>query len=134
MCMTCIAQAELVAADVLPGFSLYRGTAEAEGWPVGWYGLVKVNDPMLVFPGPLLKDACEGMTEDDLDVQMALPDGYEAYEEACTALGLRLVLPANQGYELVQAAQARGYDVKAHGDLQWWLLDHLAGATSAATA
>lgn len=126
MCLQCLTNAKTLSRDVVPGFALMQSTKDAARWPLGWFGLVKCNDPLLVFKGPLLQDPCAGYTEDQLDVMLSYPEGYDEYVAACEQLGTKLQLPASQGHELVQACIEQGYRAEEHGHLQWWLLNHLA--------
>lgn len=127
MCLQCIVKAHPVAHDVLPGISLFLSTEDgSKEWPKDWYGLVATNDPLLVFPGPLLVDPCHGMTEDDLDPMPEYPEGYEEYRAGCQALGPHLKAFLHVGHRLVNLCQSQGYDPVKHGELQWWLMHHLA--------
>lgn len=126
MCLQCIANAKVIKQDVLPGFSLMQATAEAEGWKKDSFGLVECNDPTFVFDGPLVLDPTAGMTEDDLDWQPEMPDGYEEYEAGAQRLEAALKCDPVTGHRLVQACMQVGYHPKEHGILGYWLLNYLA--------
>ena len=51
MCLQCDAKARVVKRDILPGgYILMRSTRDVEGWPKGWYGLVRSNTHQEVCP------------------------------------------------------------------------------------
>ena len=126
MCEQCLAKAIVIKKNILPGFSLMQATTGSDAWPAGFYGLVQVNDPMVVFEGPLLQDPCKGYTEDELDPMPEYPDGYEEYLEGAQALDKGLRLHPEDGYRLVLACEAEGFSAREHGSLGFWLLDFLA--------
>lgn len=127
MCMQCSAGAKLVKENVLPGYSLYQSTKDTAEWPLGWFGLVRCNDPAFVFKGPLRQDPCEGLTEDDLDVMPEHPEGYDEFESVAQELsGVQFARPY-QAYEFIAACLNSGYDPKVHGyEHGFWLANHLA--------
>lgn len=131
MCLQCSTQATLVKENVLPGFSLMQATIDAPGWPAGHYGLVHVNDPLVVFPGPLLVDPAKGMDEDELDAMPEWPEGCDEYMEAAQQLNQLLNFNALEGYKLVYACTQVGYLPASDGLLGFWLLDHLATSVQA---
>lgn len=121
MCEQCLAQAKSIKAEVLPGFSLMQATVGSENWPAGWYGLVECNDPMLVFPGPLAKEPpAAAVYSDDDDA------AYTAFSEAVERLKAQLLLPAMDGYLLIQACSEAGYRINVDGEPAFWLMNHLA--------
>lgn len=126
MCMQCTADAVLVKADVLPGYSLYQSRQKVRGWPKGYYGLVKSNDPLFVFKGPIMDDPCKGLTEDDLDVMMEYPDGYDKYEKAAKQVSNIKLYPL-QAHEFIEACKSFGYSPEDHGtEFGFWFINHLA--------
>lgn len=124
MCEQCLANAVAVAEGILPGFTLMQATAGTEHWPAGWYGLVQINGPDVVFPGPLVADPGDGDFDEATDTFLA----------AGAALGRRLNLPAILGYQLVQACVTSGYRPDTDGHLEYWLMNHLARAVKALPA
>lgn len=126
MCLQCFAAAKLIKQNVLPGFSLMQSQEDAPGWPKGHFGLVQVNDPMVVFAGPLLVDPFKGEDEDSAEWMPEKPDGCDGFQEAAQALEQALKLDAVSGYRLVRACIESGYKPKSDGLLGYWLLDFLA--------
>ncbi len=126
MCLQCLTEATVVKEAVLPGFTLMQAQADNPLWPKGWYALVESNDPTIVFEGPLLLDPTAGLTEDDLDWQPALPDGYEEYDAGAQKMEPMLKCDPVTGFRLVQACMQEGFETTAHGSLAYWLLNHLA--------
>lgn len=130
MCEQCITQAITVQEDVIPGFTLMQSKLGSAEWPEGWYGLVEMNDPTIVFPGPLLKDPTAGMSDEQLDALPDFPEGYNEFTQAADKLAEKLVLPAMDGFRLVTACKSLGYSDVEHGFLHYWLLQHLANKVS----
>lgn len=128
MCLQCLSHAKLVKQNVLPGFSLMQATADTPEWPAGHFGLVQVNDPMVVFPGPLLVDPAKGMDEDELDAMPEWPEGCDEFMDAAQGLEQQLKVNALDGYALVTACTQVGYKPGSDGLLGFWLLDYLASA------
>ncbi|WP_157644021.1 hypothetical protein [Burkholderia ubonensis] len=116
----------IIKKNVLPGFDLMQSQQDAQGWPKGAYGLVEINDPTVVFPGPLLKDPTAGMSDDELNALPEMPAGSDEFDQAAEALGEKLILEAVTGHRLVQACIERGYKPTEDGFLHFWLLQYLA--------
>lgn len=124
MCLQCTTEAVVVARDVLPGTILMRAVVDSPEWPAGWYGLVESNDPFMVFP-TLLADP--KFPDDVLNAEAPETVAAEnAYSEAVTAMRDNLNLSFTTAGEVFQDCIQRGYDRKVHGDVEYWLLDHLA--------
>lgn len=127
MCTQCSAHAVVVKRDVLPGITLMRATKDTKHWPLDWFGLVKFNDPMFVFKGPLRLDPCHGLSEDDLDWMPEHPEGYDEYATLAEELTNVKLDSLVATHEFVQACLDAGYHPKEHGyKLGYWLGHHLA--------
>jgi hypothetical protein len=117
----------MVVKDVIPGFSLMQATRDGNSWKGGQYGLVEINDPTIVFEGPLLRNLAAGMTEEQ---ENALSDdenaAVDAFMAAGEALGDVLLLDPCTGYRLVVACMAEGFKPQEDGSLEYWLMNHLA--------
>lgn len=91
MCLQCVTEAEIFANDpddceVLPGYALVRATKNAPEWAKGEWGLVRCNDPDLIWAGEIL-EAPDGWGDDDkLDNDPA----HQRYFDAVSALGYAL--------------------------------------------
>ena len=130
MCEQCLADAQTIVPEVLPGYTLMRSRKDAHHWPAGWYGLVQQNDPVLVFPGPI--------REDPLSAPMSEAEGAERgstvsrleenYQSSVSTLQQQLLrLHVVVGYKLVTACIAAGYDIERDGhELAFWLMDYMA--------
>ncbi|KVP39616.1 hypothetical protein WJ87_05120 [Burkholderia ubonensis] len=126
MCLQCMTNAIIIKKNVLPGFDLMQSQQDAKGWPKGAYGLVEINDPTVVFPGPLLNDPTAGMSDDELNALPEMPAEVYAFDQSAEALGEQLILDAVTGHRLVQACIECGYKPKEDGCLHFWLLHYLA--------
>ncbi|MBC8737358.1 hypothetical protein F6X40_11140 [Paraburkholderia sp. UCT31] len=103
-------------------------------WKAGQYGLVEMNDPTIVFDGPLAADPGRGMSDDELNALFDQPgeDGQcfrsldDAYTEAAERLQPALELDAVTGYRLVKACVEVGYRPGEDGFLHYWLMHRMA--------
>lgn len=135
MCEQCVAKAVMVAENVIPGFHLMQATQGSRHWKKGWYGLVEVNDPTLVFEGPLLQDPTHGWSDDAInamsqEVQAALG----RYDESVEKLEEALVVDAGTGYRIVSACMEAGYNRKEDGFIHYWLMNYMATMAHLAAA
>ncbi|GBG14434.1 secretion system protein E [Novimethylophilus kurashikiensis] len=131
MCLQCLTEARVIAADVLPGYSLLQSTADNPDWPKGWFGLVRQNDPDLIFEGPLYADPTAGLDDDAVEEQVESRD----FDEFCVAAGrLHQALSsmgAMPGYQLVEACRRQGYNMDRDGhEVAYWLMHHLANTVT----
>ncbi len=127
MCMQCSAEAETLKEGILPGYTLMRSTKATHDWPLGWYGLVECNDPLFVFKGPLRRDPCDGLTEDDLTAMPSYPDGYDEYAELAEELTQVEIGGLVDTYKFVKACMDVGYNPATHGtQIGYWLGHYLA--------
>lgn len=124
MCEQCTAQAELVAAAVLPGYSLMKAKVGSTFWPQHWYGLVSVNDPVMIFPVLEL----DPLFEDDTDYDDAHGPDCERFLTALTVTQARNRPALTEAVALGLACAQAGYSREKHGDLEAWLIHHLAVA------
>jgi hypothetical protein len=121
MCLQCIAKAERLVENAIPGYSLYRATVGAPGWPAGWYGLVECNDPTIVFPRLVADPAIPDGEETDENMVE-----FDAFIAAADALRDNINLTLNQAGPMYLACIQAGYDDKKHGFVECWLTNHLA--------
>lgn len=129
MCLQCLTNAELVQEEVLPGFALYVATKGHPAWPAGHFGLIQTNDPLVVFPGPVLADPLADMTDAEIDALPDFPEEYKRYSEAASALEASLnALGINGAAWLVHACIQAGYHPGTSGSLEYWLMHHLGSA------
>lgn len=132
MCTQCLTEAVVVVDDVLPGMTLMRAVVDHAEWPAGWFGLVKRNDPLVVFPvlvaDPDFSD--EVINAGGADVEAALA----AYDAAVKSFDENLKLTFTGFGELFMACTQAGYDSKVHGFAEYWLVNHLARKVAASSA
>jgi hypothetical protein len=132
MCLQCITKSKVIQKDVLPGFTLRQSTVDHEEWPLGWYGLVEMNDPTFVFPGPLLPDTTEGHSDEELNDLPDFPAGYNEFCAAADVLAEKLVGDPMSGYRLVDACMQVGYKMD-DGHVHYWLMNFLAKKVGVST-
>jgi hypothetical protein len=109
MCLQCVAESQEIIRDIVPGYALHRATKDVpDEWPVGHYGVVKMNDPMLVFALP------DDATEDDIlmnSLEMSDRFGFSLWE----------------GYDFTSACVAAGYVPDTDGyNVLAWFMEHVA--------
>lgn len=114
MCLQCCAEAVFVG-DLMPGWALMRSTKDHEDWPIGQFGLIQINNPAFVFPGPLVRNPPDG----------APPPEVARFYDAIHALEDVLVTDPVTGWELVEAARGVGYDRSRDGRFAVWLMTRL---------
>jgi len=125
MCLQCLTKAKTIHKNVLPGFSLMQSTVKTDEWPLGWYALVEMNDPSFVFPGPVLPDTTDGLSDEALNAMDGFPAGYDEFCASADVLGEKLVSDPVSGYRLVRACMEAGYQM-TDGHIHYWLLHHIA--------
>lgn len=104
MCLQCIAKSEIVVKDIIPGYSLHRSTVDVpDEWPLGFFGVVKMNDPLFVFPAILATDNEKSLQES----AAKMIDGFG--------------FTVDQGYDFVTACVAAGYD-GTKSAIEWFFM------------
>ena len=85
-------------------------------WPVGWFGVVEINDPTFVFQGPPVCDPYFGRDDDDEEVEdeAFLLCLDEVIEAGCKA-------SVFEAYRLVEACVRVGFDPE-EGGFEAWLV------------
>jgi hypothetical protein len=125
MCLCCVAEAVTIG-EIAPGIWLVQSTKDVEGFPVGYYGIVRSNSPDVVFDASCLcVDIYDGLTDEEIDL---IPDETfweETRKMSKAADNLDEVFPRNPlfGYELVTALKQVGYE---DGHVSWFLSDRMA--------
>ncbi len=116
MCEQCMTDAVLWS-QVLPGWTLMRAREDSSNTKAGQYGLLRSNNPDVVWSSPPEIEPTEDVDGCDTWGTWALSArDFEAL----------LRLRPEVGWSLVEAARGAGYDQQAHGSLAFWLWDHLA--------
>jgi hypothetical protein len=127
MCEQCLAHAEVVMGQALPGFSLMQATRDGQEWQAGDYGLVESNDPTVTFTGPIVRDPTAGLSDDAINAFTPEQEtAWEVFSASAQRLEDKLVLDACSGYRLVSACMAEGYRPDDDGSLGFWLMNQLA--------
>lgn len=125
MCLQCPAEAQTLVADILPGYSLMVARKDTPKWPQGYYGLVRQNDPDFVWPGPLLADPLEDLSDEEID---ALPEddprfqASDRFHKYTDQIESAFISDPLTGYAFVSACMAAGYDSDRDGScvLKWF--------------
>lgn len=114
MCEQC-ATDSLIWSQVLTGWSLMWAQKDGRHMSKRQFGLVRLNDPDVIWSGPPQIEPCED--EDNQWSKWAI----EARE-----FGAALELPPEIGWALTEACRQAGFKPSEHGILHYWLWDHLA--------
>ena len=128
MCLQCVVEAEALIEDVVPGFSLMISTNDQdEEWPRGHYGLVKINDPELVWKLRPVEDPFWGMTEEE-ETQLEKCDKveydrrgnvfWEEFMPAVHNLRDNFFVDPLTGYEFICACMLEGYEPRLSADIE----------------
>lgn len=114
MCMQCLVN-PLYFGEVVPGWYLIRARREHyNSMDVGDWGLLRSNDPDIIFKTtPLL----EPPDADPL---------YDTFYQKADEFYNELVCDPYLGYLLVDACKKNGYDHENHGFFHIWFFDYLA--------
>ena len=130
MCLLCSTNAITVIENVLPGYHLEQATKSVPTWKAGEYGLTGGNDPDFIFPGELVADPTDGMSDDELD---ALDESDARWIQSrehfkyVESIEPRFNAGPMTGYRLVKACMDAGYDPERDGTrVLSWLVNHIA--------
>lgn len=132
MCEQCLTGAILYAKtpggvieSPLPGWHLMRAQFDGGRISAGDWGLVRSNDPDVVWKHKPLPDPYKNLTDAQINnASQELEAAAKAFEEGVEALGEALVVNAETGYLLVKAATHVGYNI-ASCTFRYWLFDYL---------
>lgn len=115
MCLQCVAESKEVIRDIVPGYSLHIGTKDApDEWPVGHYGVVKMNDPLFVFP------PVPTPPDDDESPELT------PFDSMVIDISGRIGFSLSEGYEFTTACIAAGYSPETHGyNVLWWFFERV---------
>ena len=125
--MQCLAEADILIEDVLPGVDLVIGTKTvSDKWIAGELALVITDDdPDFILPSyPVSDIETYDDPEDPTDAEMA------RFRQFMTTVKMwedRLVTDPLSGYRLVAPAVEAGYDQTEFGRFAVWLVEHIAG-------
>jgi hypothetical protein len=128
VCLQCLVEAETLA-EVLPRWWVARAMKTYKGeWEEGEYGLVRCNDPDLIWDGEPRPDPSFGRTDEEVeaetdeqwrDAEAWLREASEFCNSLRTTGGMYRL------WELVQDAKAYGYDRDEHGSFEYWLFHQM---------
>jgi hypothetical protein len=124
MCLQCLTN-PLFFGEVLPGWSLFRARREAPGeMEVGDWGLVRMDDPDIIFKTMPMLDPLEGLDTEDYneDIKQLVRE----YEDRVERFYFETFCPMRIGYLLIEAAKKVGFDEEGDLFFHAWLFDHIA--------
>ena len=129
MCEQCLADATLVAAEVVVGYSVYQAHTSTKHWSYRYYGLVHSNDPVFFIPPDICADPTVNMSDTDVNalsdedpLWVKSQEHFEYLERAKKFM----MMPLNESWRLVQACIKSGYDPESDGHVESWLVNRIA--------
>lgn len=139
MCMQCLTKALVWRKEILPGYKLMLARKDYQGIKCGMYGLVRSNDPDVVWDVEPAIDPLAGLNINDLAESDQVWERDTDFMRAVSAFsewlcvdpvtlasgkpkGLRLEV----AYNIVDACIRGGYNKEQHGLIESWLLNHIA--------
>jgi hypothetical protein len=108
MCLQCETEA-VNLGEIVPGYVLMQARKDHPDWPVGWFGVVDINDPTFVFQWTPVCDPYFG--RDDEAFLLCLDEVIEA---GCKA-------SIFEAYRFVEACVKVGFDPE-EGGFEAWLV------------
>lgn len=139
MCMQCFTKALVWRKEILPGYKLMLARQDYQGIRRGMYGLVRSNDPDVVWEVEPITDPLAGVDTAELEDNSILWKQDSNFMQAVAAFSewLRIdpaALISGQAkglcievaYNIVDACIRSGYNKEQHGLVASWLLNHIA--------
>lgn len=135
MCLQCNSL-PVYFGEPLPGWTLVRARAHDEDWPIGWWGLLRINDPDFVWEMTPVATPTFGMSEkqedDFLDRAQwggvsqteADADGWLEWPAGRAFVDAFVSTDPETGYELVAAGIKMGF-VPGKWHFAVWLFEYL---------
>jgi hypothetical protein len=114
MCTQCLVN-PLYFGEVLPGWYLIRARRKGGYMEVGDWGLIRANDPDIIFK-----------TTPMIEPNIGSEERIE-YRNRVDAFYNELVAPVHISFRLVESAQKQAYNIEEDGHFHIWFFDHLAG-------
>ena len=108
---------EWLRGDILPGgYILMRSTRDVEGWPKGWYGLVRSNDPDFVWCGRMEPDPLGGMTDKEISgCSKRVWNASSRWWRVVEGIEKSFKSDVMTSYDFVSACKRAGYRIKRDG-------------------
>lgn len=127
MCEACLAECEDLG-EIVPGLFLVRALKTWKHIQEGYYGLVRSNDPDLVWEVRPAPDPCEGMTDEEIDeAPDTLMQGFFVWDNQVGdfVAACRDQLDMTTAYRIGKLCEAAGYNMEEDGFLEHWLFHRM---------
>jgi hypothetical protein len=128
---------------VLPGYTLMRAQVDFDVMKKGMYGLVRCDDPDVIWDVEPVIDPLADISDKDVDALDRLSDlwsAHELYNERALEFAEWFRLDYERigskyknwgmhpdvAYDIIDACKQVGYDREKHGYVEFWLLNHIA--------
>lgn len=108
--MQCLTESTTIIENIVPGYLLARATKSDEDWPAGHYGVIRMNDPLFVFP--------------ELPKPPTVEEGINDFDKTVCAVE-EFGFTLDQGYHFTTACIAAGYSPDTDGKVMSWFLEHV---------
>lgn len=124
MCEQCLAECE-VLGEVVPGLALVQARKAGGHMQVGDFGLVRVNDPDVVWTVAPVPDPWEGLSDEEIEARpheefSGWSEKVEAFSKAC-----QTQVHLSDALRIGVLCQAAGYDIETDGSLEHWLFHRM---------
>lgn len=119
MCEQCAAKTLLVG-EISKGFCLVKATRDGFEMKRGDYGIVRCNDPDIIFPESLkpFPDPSFEKEGDDSELSMKFIDLVEEFSKY-------LIGNLDFGHDFYMSCEESGYEPGKHGYIDWWIVHRI---------
>jgi hypothetical protein len=130
MCDLCLANSELLIADVVPNVHFEVACCDnGEGWERGEYGFVFMNGPFVTWKGLPIVDPYDGLSDDEIDmIQNDDPilKLNQHYLDVNSDIEDYFYMRPNVAYWFIQSCIKDGYKPEEDGSVVFWVMNILA--------
>lgn len=116
MCEQCMAKT-LQVGEICRGFCLVKATQDGFEMKKGDYGIVRCNDPDIIFPESLKPFPDPSFEKEDDDSELSMK-----FVDLVVEFGKYLVGNLAFGHEFYTSCMESGYDPDKHGHVDWWVV------------
>ena len=127
MCEQCCTNAVLWD-EIVPGWALMLARRDGTEMKAGQWGLVRCNDPDVIFSQTPMTDPFAGMTDEEIDCTVLGSELFEAaneFDSGFAKFSVALKFDPWVGHELIKAGISAGFDRERDGSFAFWLFHRL---------
>jgi len=125
MCEQCYTQS-VTLGEVVPGLILIQAKKDGRHMKAGDYGLVRSNDPDVIWTDRPEPDPYEGRPDEDFGTVLAGEVWQAKVQEFTAQCNTQLgPMGLTTGFRIGLLCQAAGYDHTKDGKLEYWLFHRM---------